>query len=203
MWAKSTLSLVIPTAGRPSLAATLASIKPQLRSGDEVIVVGDTRAGDLPQTEAIVAQYGRRFRYVPFTDGAMTWGHSQCNHGLGLASGDYVLCQDDDDIYTADALDSVRATIRQYPRRPLLFQFQSYHGEQVFWHTPGLVREGALGGHCLVSPNVPGKVGRYSARYQGDFDWVADTLTLWQPVQPVWVEQIITIARPVAQRRTA
>lgn len=195
------LSVVIPTAGRATLARCLASIRPQLRNRDEVIVVGDVLHGALPASEATVRRCGSRFRYVPFTDGRMTWGHAQCNAGLALAGGDYVLCQDDDDVYEPGAFDAIRRAATRAPGRPLLFRFRSYHGGQVFWHTPGVVKEGALGGHCLVSPNVPGRVGRLTDRYQGDFDWIADTLARWEPVEPAWVDHIIATARPETQRQ--
>lgn len=191
-----TLSIVIPTAGRPTLRRTLDSIAPQILPGDEVIVCGDTHDGPLRVTEEIVADYPF-VRYIELDAGGHDWGHAQINAALDLASGDYVLGQDDDDVFTPDAFACIRDRALAYPGQPLMTQFQSYWGF-VYWHTPGLIAQGHVGGHCLVVPNQPGMVGRFTARYEGDFDWIVDTLERWQAqgIAPVWVDHICTVQRP-------
>lgn len=199
-----TLGIVIPSAGRDTLRRTLDSMAPQMREGDRCIVVGDTLDGPLPQTEAIVADYPW-CRYVAFRGLSHTFGNAEINHGLPLVGGDWVLCQDDDDIYTPDAFDAIRATIRQLHRpRPLLFRFRSYHGGMVFWDRAAkaawdrgrVLLEHHIGGHCLVAPNVPGRVGLRGLHYQGDYTWIADTVRRWEPVRPLWIDRVIAVARP-------
>lgn len=191
-----TLSIVIPTAQGPraNIARLLDSIAPQLLPDDQVLVIGDTRERELVETEAIVATHPAGATYVPYTDGAMTYGHSQINHGLTLATGDYVLANDDDDLYTPTAFACIRAKAVAYPDRVLLCQFLSHWG-QVFWHTPGLIAQGHIGGHCLVTPNRPGKVGQMGPHYEGDYTWIVDTLSRWE-TPPVWVQHVIAVARP-------
>lgn len=197
-----TLSVVIPTPGRASLARTLDSIAPQMGPGDQVIVVGDTREGQLPPMEALCGRHPAGPLYVPFTDGLMSWGHHQIQYGLGFATGDYVLAQDDDDIYLPGAFDAIRAAASDNPGRVLLFRFRSQRlGGVVFWHTPGpeWIRQGHIGGHCLVQPNIPGKVGQLTARYEGDFDWIVDTLARHEE-PPVWCDFIIAEQLPQEDR---
>jgi glycosyltransferase involved in cell wall biosynthesis len=191
-----TLGIVIPSAGRATLRRTLESIAPQILPGDAVLVVGDTLDGPLPQTEAIVAAFPW-CRYLSHAGMTHTHGHEQINVGLPLVGGDWLLVQDDDDVYCPDAFAAIRATIRALHRpRPLLFRFRSYHGGRVFWERRGLVAEGNVGGHCLCVPNRPGQVGTWGLHYQGDFTYIAHTLRLWEPVKPLWCEAIIAVARP-------
>lgn len=192
-----TFSLLIPTAGRPSLARALSSVAAQIGPGDECLVIGDVRAGALPESEAICREYPW-CRYVEHTDGRMTFGHAQINHGLTLATGDYIHCQDDDDIYEVGALAHMRAAATEYPGRPLLFRFRSYHGGIVFWLMPGLLRQGCVGGHCAVFPNDPARLGKWGDHYEGDYGYVKQSIDNWAAagVEPVWCEPIVAIQRP-------
>lgn len=199
-----TLGIVVPTAGRASLRRTLESMAPQMRKGDRCLVVGDTLDGPLPHTEAIVADYPW-CRYRPHAGKAHTWGHEQINIGLRLVGGDWVMCQDDDDIYVPDAFDAIRGVIAALHRpRPLLFRFRSYHNGIVYWDDYArahydlhrTVPEGHIGGHCLVTPNRPRRMAPRGLHYQGDHTWITDTLALWGAVEPLWVDKIIAIARP-------
>jgi hypothetical protein len=56
------------------------------------------------------------------------------------------------------------------------------------------VVESAIGGHCLVTPNIKGKLGAWGERYGGDFDWLVSTLAHW-PEGPAWNDEIIADAR--------
>lgn len=196
----ASLSIIIPTHDpkRP-LARCLESIAEQpLHSGDEVIVIGDTREGELPEVERLVQSYGSRYRYLPFTDGLCTYGHAQLNYGLEQAASSWLLCQDDDDIYSVGAFDAIRDAIAglQVPR-PLLFRFRSYHG-LIYWQREGLIARNHIGGHCAVFPNIPSRLGRFGPDYTGDYDYIRSTLDLWPEGDKivVWRDQIIAIARP-------
>jgi glycosyltransferase involved in cell wall biosynthesis len=195
------LTCLIPTAGRESLARCLRSLQLQQWRGLEVLVIGDTHDGPLPQTEATVRSFGPRFRYLAHDAGHHCFGHCALNYGLEQAQGEYVHCQDDDDIYANGALYTIRQTIRRLRQpRPLLFRFRSYFGHD-YWAQQGLVREGLIGGHCLVAPNLPGKLGRFTCRYQGDFDWIRSTLDGYPDgPEPLWLEDIICLARPKAEQ---
>lgn len=190
-----TISCIVPTAGRASLARTLDSLAGQMLDGDECLVVGDVLNGPLPQSEAICAAHPW-CRYIPFTDGLMSWGHNQINYALMLVKGDLIHGNDDDDVYTPTALAAMRDAGSTYPGRVLLFRFQAYFGNRpLVWVRPGVVMQGAVGGHCLVLPNIPDKVGCMSDRYEGDYDWILDTLRRHE-LPPVWVDHVICIQRP-------
>jgi len=171
------------------------SIKPQLVSGDEVIVVGDTHDGPLPGVEALVNELG--FRYLSYDAGFHDFGHSQINFALEQANGTHIHINDDDDIWTPNARDLMRRATNVWPDQPLLFQFESYYARQVFWVPgyAGYLQRDYIGGHCLLAPNIKGKVGRYTRVYNGDFDYVESTINNFGG-SAIWISEKIAIARP-------
>lgn len=192
------LTLIVPThrEDRP-LARCLDSVRASLRPRDEVIVVGDTHSTPLPAVERLVQSYGKRFRYLAHDAGHHCYGHCQINAALEQAKGDLIHCNDDDDVWAEGALDAFRAACpSKKTAQPRLFRFKSYHGG-VYWHTRGYLQRDHIGGHCLLVPNVPGKVGRFACAYNGDFDWIRSTLDLWGgDGAAVWHDEIVCIARP-------
>jgi glycosyltransferase involved in cell wall biosynthesis len=198
MTRRPTLSLIVPThrEDRP-LRRCLESVQGQLRRGDEVIVVGDTYDGDLPAVEALVREFGHPYRYVAVNAGHHDWGHSQVNAGIALAQGDYIHVSDDDDVWTPDALTTFRkmASAVRAPV-PFLFRFKSYYGP-VFWLQPGLFARNFIGGHCLLAPNDPSRLGQWAPEYSGDYDYVEQTVNHYGGAEHVvWCESIVVLARP-------
>ena len=191
-----TLSLIVPThrEDRP-LRRCLDSVAEQLKRHDEVIVVGDTFDGPLPAVEALVQSYGPRYRYVAYDAGCHDFGHSQLNLGISMAQGDYIHCQDDDDVWSPDALQ----TFRKWGRiagGPILFRFKSWLGP-IFWIAPGLFARNWIGGHCLLAPNDSEKLGKWAPEYNGDFDFVEQTVNFYGgPHAVVWSPEIVAVARP-------
>lgn len=193
---RPTLSLLVPThrEDRP-LRRCLDSVRPQLERGDEVIVVGDTHDGPLPAVEALVKSYGKPYRYVAHDAGYHDFGHSQLNYGISLATGDYIHCNDDDDIWTPDALQAFRK-MASHVREPVpfLFRFKSYLGP-IFWMQPGLFVRNWIGGHCLLAPRQ--YAGQWGPEYNGDFDWLESTVNNAGGLDSaVWCEAIVAVARP-------
>lgn len=206
-----TITAIIPTQGRPTLEWALDSVRDQLLPGDEVIVVIDTHEMDINTQRAIV----RRVEPYPYQihtrlhdAGAHHWGHPQCDHGQTLAKGDWIVANDDDDVFTPGAFAAIRQAIAYAETpRPLLFRFKPYFADNfLIWHTAGpeWIRQGHIGGHCLVQPNVPEKVGQRAVngtyRYESDFDWIISTLANWAPIDPLWCDHVIAEQRPREDR---
>lgn len=194
----TTLSLLVPTHrdDRP-LRRALDSVRDQLEPGDEVLVVGDVHDGPLPGVEALVAEFGSQYRYVSFDAGFHDFGHSQLNYGVMLAKGDYIHMSDDDDVWAPDALQAFReAAASVVEPVPFLFRFHSYVGV-TFWVQRGRFERDWIGGHCLLAPNNPNKLGRFTSAYNGDFDMVESTVNHYGGAQQaVWVDHVIAVARP-------
>lgn len=193
------LSLLIPTAGRETLIRCLKSIQEQEAAPSyECIVIGDTHEGPLPQVQELVESLGPQFRYLEHDAGMHDFGHSQLNYGDTKARGEWLHHQDDDDIYAPGALEAIGQAIAALVEpKPLLFRFKSWYGP-VFWAQRGVIAESLIGGHCIVTPNIPDRVGMFGHRYEGDLDYIVSTLDLWPNGQldAVWIDHVICIARP-------
>ncbi len=197
----ASLSIIIPThdPDRP-LARCLESAAAQMAPDDECIVVLD--AFEMPDSARLaitdtVRSFGPRFSAFRYDAGHHCWGHHQQNYGLSCARRDFVLGNDDDDVFAPDAFEAIRTIIGNLEvPRPLLFRFRSYFGP-VYWDRPRAV-EHHIGGHCAVFPNIPERLGRYTCRYQGDYDFIRSTLDLWpgRDEDAVFVDSIIALARP-------
>jgi hypothetical protein len=217
------ITAIIPTiaSDMPRLTLLKRSVESalhQLNEGDELIVAGDTHNGPLDHVQQLCESLqqkewhydpengkhyalpcGPTIRYVPYDDGGRaSWGHSQINHAMSVAKGEWLCFNDDDDMFCAGAMQAIRDYAEALPKQaPMLFRFKSYHGP-VFWVTPGLLGQGLIGGHCIVTPNVPSLLGEWAPHYEGDWSFIESTLQLWGAVGvgPVWVDRLIAIARP-------
>lgn len=190
--ASSRLSIIVPTPDGDSLDRLIASMRPQLVAGDEVIIVGDTHEGPLPHVEGICRVHG--FRYLEHDARGHAWGHPQINQGMRAATGDYLVFIDDDDVFAPEGLWAIRQAIAELTEpRVLMFRFHCGRLGRTLPETHAVIAD-AIGGHCIVPPNIPGKLGEWSDRYGGDYDFITSTLAHW-PEGPVWRDEIIAIAR--------
>lgn len=188
-----TFSIIVPTSGRVLLDRTLRSIVPQLEGEDEVIVVGD---GPQPQAQTICRGFGR----VVYIEHGPThcFGNSQRQEGMRVATGDYLLFVDDDDVFVTGALQVVREAARRWPGRPMLFRFIDHNG-LVLWRDP-VVREANVSTAQIVFPNRPEYLGTWGDRYEGDYDFIRSTMDKWPGGDDavVWRPNILIDARKVA-----
>lgn len=185
------LSIIVPTADGEGLETLFASVADQLQSADEVIVVGDTHDGALNAVRDVVK--AASYLYVEHDAGHHCWGHCQINEGMAYATGDYLIFIDDDDCFPDGALQIIRDAAATLPSpRPMMFQFWSRRHGRTLPPTHE-VRESAIGGHAIVVPNIPAKLGRWGERYAGDYDFIVSTLALW-PDGPAWFDDVIACA---------
>jgi hypothetical protein len=196
------LSVIVPTVGRPSLQRTLRSL---LRQGDwlpwEAVLVGDTYGGtwahQLPSAYEL-AQSDPRFVYTECDGGLHAWGHPQRNHGATVARGRYLSWLGDDDIYLPGAFEHVARALyrREDDPRVLLFRWIA-PWKQIYWHTAGFLAQDHIDAECIVCPNAPEKLGTWTNRYQGDYDFIAGTVERWGGVERVvWQPEVIAQAQP-------
>ncbi|HLE22186.1 MAG TPA: glycosyltransferase family A protein [Vicinamibacteria bacterium] len=186
------LSLIVPTPDGEGLSALFDSIRPQLSPQDEVLIVGDTHSQALEETATLVQAEG--FRWLEHDAGKHAWGHPQVNYGISQAQGDYLVFNDDDDTFTESALAIIRDVAAGLPEpAPMMFRFLSGRNG-LLWDAP-VIQCGRIGGHEFVCPNDPERLGRWSDRYEGDFDFIESTLALWPKDSLVWREEVIAHAR--------
>lgn len=186
----ATLSVIVPTPDGGYLKDLFRSIRPQLRDGDEVIVVGDTHSSALPHVRERVE--GEGFRWLELDAGEHAWGHPQVNYGIREATADYLVFIDDDDEFTGDAFTNIRRAVRGVSA-PHMFRFQSAR-YGTLWQEK-VVAQGRVGGHEFVVPNIPERLGEWTERYEGDYDFIVSTLAKWPADSLVWRPEIIARAR--------
>lgn len=196
-----TLTIAIPTMGRPSLQQTLESIARQrLLPGDRVLVVLDTLA--TAPTDALVEmveRFGPPFELHYHRGATSFFGNPQLNYAIALADTDYFCCLGDDDVFVEGALDRLRASLQ--PGRVTLFQFLSPHfptafGPQrfVLWDQP-VLRVAHISGCCLAAPVSALVPVSDEPRCEVDFDWIVAIVEQTRQ-EPVWLADCLITARP-------
>lgn len=168
-----TVSYIVPTIGRESLLDTLASI--ETWPGDEILVIGKTDLAD-----------DTRVRWIP-CDRGYDWGATERTRGMQAASGDYLAFIDDDDVYLPGARAEIAWTIADTPGRPTLFRIV-YPSGGVLWSAP-VLREGNVSTQMIVIPRIPHRLGHWSPRREGDYDFL--TSMGWAPSAIVWRREVI------------
>jgi glycosyltransferase involved in cell wall biosynthesis len=166
-----TFSVIVPTAGRRSLRATLASVADQLEPGDEILVLCDDSddAGDTPRMSA-----------------------------MPRACGSHLVFIDDDDQLASDALRLMRDFAREHPGRIGIFRMR-YRDGGLVWAEP-VLRYKNVSTQTFLVPNIPGKLGTWKASalpdgglYAGDFTFITETARLQG--DPIFVDEIVAHVR--------
>lgn len=160
------LSIIVPSSGRPSLAATLSSAAAQMRPGDELLA-DVNRDGD--------------------------YGNAARRRKMEVATGDALLFQDDDDVYAPGALDVVRDRFGGDPGRLHVFRMRYRENGAELW-ADREVREGNVASQMICVPNVDrALLGRWSDRYESDYDFIRGTCECLG--EPAWHEEVISLVR--------
>ena len=166
------VSYVIASIGRPSLAAMLASI--ETRPGDEILLVGDRLTCD-----------DTRVTHIQCAPGG-DYGHAERNYATPMARGRYICHADDDDVYAPGARALMQDAIEKTPGRPVLFRMQAPNGVFV-WQRP-VIECGQVGTGCFLLPNRPTMLGVWGPFYGGDCHFLQTCK--WKIEDYVWREEV-------------
>jgi len=191
------LTIIIPTRGRPSIQKTLASIWSDASAEDvDVLVVIDSHQGAWKDIDIRETAQDWDARVIEHDAGHHCWGHCQINAGIEHAEGAYLAFIDDDDEFVEGGVSTILDAIEFMgtPPVPIMVQFLAHWGE-IIWPAP-VVEFQRIGGHCLVAPNISEKLGQWTCRYEGDYDFIASTLRYYRPHEVLWLPKVVAIARP-------
>lgn len=145
------------TSGQPTISRAINSVLPQLKDGDEFLIVGDGTFNvefweSLPKHPAI------RTWETEFTG---FWGNHQRNEAIKQARGDFIIFLDDDDWYLPKALDSIREVCARAPETVHTFAVQGHTGV-VKTATYGFpMMNIPIGNGMVAIPNIAGKIAEY------------------------------------------
>jgi len=151
-----------------------------------------------------------RIRYFLYDMGHNCWGHCIINSLILYAKGNFLMFIDDDDMLLPDSFSKIRDVIIKsgynilhcpccagkipMVKAPFLFRVFSPKNEAnktsaYWWRTKDIVN-GGVGGHCMVTPNIPDRIGRFTCVYPGDGAFVIETLAKWGGAVE-WREEVI------------
>lgn len=173
-----TLSVIIATVCNDGLMNSLASVVPQLKHGDEILLVRRDNA--------------------PFGNATRTEAVRRC-------AGSHIMFLDDDDVYTPTALEGVRQAVSKDPNRVHIFSVRLHDGRVVPLEKTFAFRK--VGGLMAVVPNVEGQLGVWEwpegqapettgRRPGGGFCFMSSTLALRGETEPIFHDFIIADVGP-------
>lgn len=168
------LSVICPTIGRPELARLLLGLAPAgATADDELVLVVD---GEHPEVAEVARGAGLpcALQLVTIDPPGGCVGQPARNVGVAIARGTHLVFTQDDNVLLPDSLRLIREAIDAEPDRPHIWRVMPRAGFVV--PTVKTITEGCIDGDCFVVPNVPGRLGRWGMRYNGDFDWITSTL---------------------------
>jgi glycosyltransferase involved in cell wall biosynthesis len=181
-------SVIVATTGRDTLYRALRSLLSQpLAPGDEVLVVGAA------SREIIRASNRFSYRHIVCEPGN-DFGNTERNVGMHYAAGTHITFLDDDDVYLPGAFAAMRKVAADNPGRPIMFRMVDPNG-LILWQDP-VIRQGNHGTPQFVPPNYPTRLGRWTKRYEGDYDFCVSTLANYPPTALVWDTTVTYACRP-------
>lgn len=163
------------------------------------VIIPTIGRGTLKRAEASCAE-ADEIIVIPNSDG--DHGYSARERGAALATGTHLAFLDDDDIYTAGAIELMRDAACD---RPVIFRMDHYrHG--ILWREP-VLEFGNVSTQMFVVPNNPDKLGRWYPHIPGlkepggDFSFISGCVQAMG--EPVWREEIVAKLRPQLPRGIA
>lgn len=195
-----TFTVLIGSAGRKSLKASLDSIARQQReAGDQVIVSFDTfERGHMEEQQEFVRSYGEGFIATSYNAGYHWLGVEQINHALRTVpiTGSHLFTIGDDDVFVDGAYHHLRRLCISYPDRPILFRFQAPN-RAVLWDKPRM-RPCLISGCCIAAPVQFNDLMHTRIETTHDYDWMMEIIRKAHEAghEPVWVDYVGVIARP-------
>lgn len=190
------ISFIVATACRPTVAATLKSI--ECWPGDEILLVSDENHYLQAQEFVRSNPFVRHLHHVAGND----WGHTERNFAMPHAKGDYIAHIDDDDAYVPGHRAIMQAAIDRHPGRPLIFRMRYHHGAELWRHK--IAEVGNVGTPMSLLPNN-GHQGRFGSFYGGDIEYL-DSYAAPQGYSSddyIWCEDVIVLIRPHLAARSS
>lgn len=186
------ITVIIPSVGRETLKATLASLVYQLTEADAVVVISE---GENYETNATVYALADCYpdldlTYIERQGGC--WGHPNRNYALDHhVHTSHVWTLDDDDQAAPGAIE----TLRKHMDDPwTIFRMTFGPGHPANGVTCWRYKQIMLGDIGTPMVFAPHTQARYGHEYSGDFTYAQNLHDLLG--EPVWAEDVVSLIRP-------
>jgi GT2 family glycosyltransferase len=180
------VSVIIPSIGRESLTAAIASCE----GADEIIVVFDNAHTGIGAARSD----DPRMKFVEVFGG--DHGYTARTRGMELATSTHLAFLDDDDVYTPGAIDLMRSVAPI--NMPVIFRMDHpQHG--ILWRGP-VLEFGNVGTPMFLVPNDPARLGVWAPHAPGlpepggDFTFITGCVEAMG--EPIWRDEVTSIVRP-------
>jgi hypothetical protein len=220
------ISVIIPSAGRPTLEYVVASITHQLLPGDELIVVGARK----PEIIRPMGDWRDDFVYIHRDNAGLRQlepgyasGAVERDMGRAVAKGTHLIPIDDDDFMTPDYLQRAREAIANSTNPLDWFVFRMQYGSPKQWISPCSYRAsftpdapwvlfgypnvvlGNVGGAMYVIPNNE-HLGNWDcsalggAKNSSEDYWILVNYINKTGIQPTFIPHVTVLIRPTHQQ---
>lgn len=196
------LDTIISTVGRTELERTLESII--YNNGfdvneDKIYVISD--GIDLSKFPKNVKNYIQKYDCIEFAVLGPTndLGVSQKNYGMYISQNPYIMFIDDDDIYVDNAFTIVKDTIKKCPEQYYIFKmiYGSLTGQDVLWREKKIKFQNIGVSMFVVHRGNRYTIPPWGSRFGSDFDFIDMYSKLNKDKKCIWVDEIISIFRPI------
>lgn len=134
MSSRPTITLMTATFGRTTVADLAMAVVPQLKEGDEFIVVGD---GPQPFSRQVCEMIpGVTYMETPEHKG--DYGCTPWDYAIERAKGDYIMFIGDDDLPTGHAFEIVRRRVGEDPHKDAVYVFAMLHTGNILRGTTAM-----------------------------------------------------------------
>jgi len=195
----TSFSVVMPTVGRPSLYAAIASVVDALEDSDELIVVGDGRQDFA--ADVVESFQPANIVYIEASMDGSRFGNAQRDAGMALARADWLCWLDDDDRHTFAALDIMRDAIDDSGAYHSAHIFKArwgpgHHWRGTLWAEP-VVKASNFGTCQVVLPNRPYQRSWCDFNDRGlvsDYGFLSAAIGECDGVE--WHDALVAVVRP-------
>jgi hypothetical protein len=197
----ASFAVLIGSAGRASLEATKAECYRQMVAGDDDLIVVIDQHATGPLRNGYLGLRG-------FDAGYSWYGVPQINHAIAKRwhiNRTHVLTLGDDDVYLSGALNVLRRCCDAHPDRVVLGRFISpayddcgpdWSRRKLLWDRP-VLEIGNISGCCAAIPSQFVRPMPTERIKHHDFVWIQEAVQL-SGQAPVWLDEVLVMARPPA-----
>lgn len=198
----ATVTVIVPTKGRQSLSATIASVLPELRREDELLVAADGAHAPHPYARGLCSlaqgESAGRVVYLEKAVEGSVFGNGQRDAGLRHVYTSHVAFLDDDDVYEPGALDAFHDAAEDDPDAVHVFKARwgaGHHWQGVLWADREF-REQNVGTCQVLWPwrhDMPRWMDFNERGIVSDFGWMRAALG---DAPIVWHDALVATVRP-------